>query len=116
MLARLHPGISPEQAQSILQPTFWQAASEGNGTLDPKRWPAHLGFDSAWNCRRGIPPGRKAASVKPTDTLRAQDHNVLRYTRNPDSSATLSYSLMAVALVLCVFQYTRPELASAAYR
>ena len=45
MLARLHPGISPDQAQSILQPTFWQAASEGAGTLDPKRWPAHLGFE-----------------------------------------------------------------------
>ena len=45
MLARLHPGISPDQAQSILQPTFWHAASEGNGTLDPKRWPAHLGFE-----------------------------------------------------------------------
>jgi len=45
MLARLRPGILPDQAQRILQPTFWQAASEGIGTLDPKRWPAHLGFE-----------------------------------------------------------------------
>jgi predicted permease len=45
MLARLRPGVSPDQAQRILQPTFWQAASEGVGTLDPKRWPAHLGFE-----------------------------------------------------------------------
>ncbi len=51
MLARLHPGITPHQAQGLLQPTFWQAASEGLGTLDPKRWPAHLGFDPL----RGIP-------------------------------------------------------------
>ena len=45
MLARLRPGIPPHQAWRILQPTFWQAASEGIGTLDAKRWPAHLGFD-----------------------------------------------------------------------
>jgi predicted permease len=45
MLARLRPGIPPSQAQRILQPTFWQAASEGLGSLDPKLWPAHLGFD-----------------------------------------------------------------------
>jgi predicted permease len=51
MLARLRPGILPSQARRILQPTFWQAASEGLGTLDPKRWPAHLGFDPV----RGIP-------------------------------------------------------------
>jgi predicted permease len=51
MLARLRPGILPDQAQRILQPTFWQAASEGVGQLDPKRWPAHLGFDPI----RGIP-------------------------------------------------------------
>jgi predicted permease len=51
MLARLRPGITPDQAQRILQPTFWQAASEGLGQLDPKRWPAHLGF----NALRGIP-------------------------------------------------------------
>ncbi|HEY1903466.1 MAG TPA: ABC transporter permease [Terracidiphilus sp.] len=51
MLARLRPGIQPDQAQRILQPTFWQAAGEGAGQLDPKRWPAHLGFDPI----RGIP-------------------------------------------------------------
>lgn len=44
MIARLVPGVSPEQAQQALQPIFWQAASIGAGTLDPKRWPAHLGF------------------------------------------------------------------------
>lgn len=51
MLARLHPGISPEQAQHLLQSTFWQAAAEGVGQLDAKRWPAHLGFEPI----RGIP-------------------------------------------------------------
>ena len=51
MLARLRPGISPEQAQQALQPVLWQAASIGVGTLDPKRWPAHLGFLTI----RGIP-------------------------------------------------------------
>ncbi len=45
MLARLAPGVTPEQAQQALQPTFWRAASEGLGTLDPKEWPAHLGFE-----------------------------------------------------------------------
>lgn len=44
MIARLAPGVSAEQAQQALQPIFWQAASTGVGTLDPKRWPAHLGF------------------------------------------------------------------------
>jgi len=51
MLARLRPGILPGQAQRVLQPTFWQAACEGVGQLDPKQWPAHLGFDPL----RGIP-------------------------------------------------------------
>jgi predicted permease len=45
ILARLRPGITPAQAEQVLQPTFWHAASEGIGTLDPKRWPAHLGFE-----------------------------------------------------------------------
>jgi len=45
MIARLAPGVTPEQAQQAVQATFWQAASEGAGTLDPKAWPAHLGFD-----------------------------------------------------------------------
>jgi predicted permease len=44
MVARLAPGVTPQQAQQILQPVFWQAAAIGAGTLDPKRWPAHLGF------------------------------------------------------------------------
>jgi predicted permease len=51
MLARLRSGVLPAEAQRILQSTFWQAASEGVGQLDPKRWPAHLGFDPL----RGIP-------------------------------------------------------------
>ena len=44
MLARLAPGVTPEQAIQAAQPTFWQAASVGLGTIDPKQWPAHLGF------------------------------------------------------------------------
>lgn len=51
ILARLRLGIHPNQAQRILQPTFWQASTEGAGQLDPKRWPAHLGFEPL----RGIP-------------------------------------------------------------
>ena len=45
LLARLAAGVSPEQAQRALQSTFWQAATMGAGKLDPKRWPAHLGFE-----------------------------------------------------------------------
>jgi predicted permease len=45
LLARLRPGILPAQAQQILQPTFWKAASEGIGELDSKQWPARLGFE-----------------------------------------------------------------------
>ena len=45
MLVRLQPHITPQQAEQILQPAFWNAASEGSGTLDPKTWPAHLGFE-----------------------------------------------------------------------
>ncbi len=45
MLARLRPGVSPKQAQHVLQPAFWEAANESAGKLDPKRWPAHLGFE-----------------------------------------------------------------------
>jgi predicted permease len=44
MVARLAPGVTPEQAETALQPVFWQAASIGAGTLDAKRWPAHLGL------------------------------------------------------------------------
>ncbi len=45
MVARLQPGITPQQAAQALQPTFWRAATEPLGTLDPKVWPAHLGFE-----------------------------------------------------------------------
>src|SRR5882762_2797379 len=45
MIARLQPGITPEQAIQALHPTFWQAATEPLGTLDPKVWPARLGFE-----------------------------------------------------------------------
>lgn len=51
MMARLRPGVSPDQAQHVLQTIFWQASTEGIGKLDPKRWPAHLGFEPI----RGIP-------------------------------------------------------------
>jgi predicted permease len=45
MVARLAPGVTPQQAQQGSQPVFWQAAAIGAGTLDPQRWPAHLGFE-----------------------------------------------------------------------
>ncbi|HXW92746.1 MAG TPA: ABC transporter permease [Terriglobales bacterium] len=45
MAARLRPGITPQQAIAALQPVFWQAATEPLGVLDPKVWPAHLGFE-----------------------------------------------------------------------
>jgi predicted permease len=45
LVARLKPGLTAGQAQQALQAVFWQAASEGVGTLDPKTWPAHLGFE-----------------------------------------------------------------------
>jgi predicted permease len=44
MLARLAPGVTPEQATQAAQSTFWQASSIGLGTIDPRQWPAHLGF------------------------------------------------------------------------
>ena len=44
MVARLAAGISPDQAAQALQPVFWQAATIGLGSLNPKRWPATLGF------------------------------------------------------------------------
>ena len=44
MVARLATGISPDQATQALQPVFWQAAGIGLGKLDPKSWPASLGF------------------------------------------------------------------------
>ena len=45
MVARLQSGVNPAQAEQALQPTFWQAATEPLGTLDPGVWPAHLGFE-----------------------------------------------------------------------
>lgn len=45
MVARLQSGVTPQQAIDALQPAFWQAATEPLGTLDPKVWPAHLGFE-----------------------------------------------------------------------
>jgi len=44
MVARLAPGVSPEQASSALQGIFWQAATEPEGKLEFKQWPASLGF------------------------------------------------------------------------
>jgi len=44
MVARLVPGISPQQAESALQSVFWQSATEPLGHLDPKAWPARLGL------------------------------------------------------------------------
>jgi predicted permease len=44
MVARLAPGVTPQRAQQASQPVFWRAAGIGAGTLDPQRWPAHLGF------------------------------------------------------------------------
>ena len=45
MLARLQPGVTPQQAEQALQPIFWQAATEPLGKLDFKSWPAHLEFE-----------------------------------------------------------------------
>jgi predicted permease len=44
MLARLAPSVTSAQAVQAAQPIFWQAASVGLGTIDPKEWPAHIGF------------------------------------------------------------------------
>jgi predicted permease len=51
IVARLQPGVTRTQAADALQPVFWEAASEGVGSLDAKRWPAHLGFEPI----QGIP-------------------------------------------------------------
>ena len=45
MVARLQPGITPQQAEQALQPIFWQAATEPLGRLDFKSWPASVGFE-----------------------------------------------------------------------
>jgi predicted permease len=44
LVARLQKGVTPQQAVTALQAVFWQAANIGAGPIDPKRWPAHLGF------------------------------------------------------------------------
>jgi predicted permease len=44
LVARLGPGISPEQGSLAVQGIFWQAATEPQGKLDFKQWPASLGF------------------------------------------------------------------------
>ena len=44
LVARLAPGVSPEQASQAVQGVFWQAATAPLGKLDPKQWPASLGF------------------------------------------------------------------------
>jgi predicted permease len=44
MIARLAPGVSPEQASRAVQGVFWQAATAPLGKLDFKQWPASLGF------------------------------------------------------------------------
>jgi len=44
MVARLSPGISPDQASRAIQGVFWQTATAPLGKLDFKQWPASLGF------------------------------------------------------------------------
>ncbi len=44
LVARLAPGVLPEQASSAVEGVFWQAATAPQGKLDFKRWPASLGF------------------------------------------------------------------------
>src|SRR6185437_12626941 len=40
MVARLSPGISPDQASRAIQGVFWQTATAPLGKLDFKQWPA----------------------------------------------------------------------------
>jgi predicted permease len=47
LIARLNPGVTPEQAQIALQSTFGEAAKIGVGTIDPKQWKPLLNFDPA---------------------------------------------------------------------
>lgn len=44
LVARLAPGVSPEQASTALQGIFWHAAIAPQGKLDFNQWPASLGF------------------------------------------------------------------------
>ena len=66
MVARLQPGIAPPQAEQALQSTFWQAATEPLGTIDPKIWPAHLGFEPI----RGVGDSAKSYS-EPVEIMMA---------------------------------------------
>jgi len=44
LVARLAPGVSPDQASRAVQGVFWQTATAPLGKLDFKQWPASLGF------------------------------------------------------------------------
>lgn len=44
MVARLAPGVLPDQASQAAQSIFWQAAIAPLGGIDFKKWPATLGF------------------------------------------------------------------------
>ncbi len=44
LVARLAPGVSPEQASQAVQAVFWQSATAPQGQLDFNRWPASIGF------------------------------------------------------------------------
>jgi predicted permease len=50
LIVRLRPNVNPQQAQTALQSTFWEAAQTGIGAIDPKQWKPLLNFDPA----RGI--------------------------------------------------------------
>lgn len=44
LVARLAPGVSPEQASRAVQGIFWQVATAPQGKLEFIQWPASLGF------------------------------------------------------------------------
>jgi predicted permease len=50
LVARLAPGVTPQQAQAAAAGVFLHAASEGIGSIDAKQWKPLLAFDQA----RGI--------------------------------------------------------------
>jgi predicted permease len=50
MMARLQPGVTPQQAQQALVGTFGEVARQSVGTIDPKAWKPLLAFVPA----RGI--------------------------------------------------------------
>ena len=47
LMARLRPGVTPQQAQNALQSTFGEAAKTGIGAIDPKLWKPLLDFAPA---------------------------------------------------------------------